>query len=175
MSVKKITYGAVILALAILLPQILHFTGIPKAGQIFLPMHIPILMAGVFVGPFYGLAIGMLAPIISFLVSGMPSAVILPFMTIELAAYGFFSGIFYDKLSEKKMGILLYILFTQICGRIVLAAALLIATDFLSLSKLGISYLFTAITTGAIGIVLQIVIIPPIVKVLKKAKIGKNN
>ncbi len=80
-----------LLALAsFLLPAASHALGLP-VRQI-LPMHWPVILAGLCYGWRSGLVIGLLAPLASFLVSGMPLPHILPAMTVELAAYGFVAG-----------------------------------------------------------------------------------
>ena len=45
-NVKKITVGGLLIALALVLPMAFHLTGVPQPGQVFLPMHIPVLLGG---------------------------------------------------------------------------------------------------------------------------------
>jgi len=63
-------YGSLFLGLGVLVPQIFHMTGI--GGAVFLPMHIPVILAGMLVCPMIGLYVGIFAPVISFLLTGMP-------------------------------------------------------------------------------------------------------
>ena len=70
-----------------------------------------------------GAVSGLLGPLASFALSGMPGAAMLPFMMIELCAYGLFAGL----LCNGKMPTLAKIALTQIAGRAVRAAAILIA------------------------------------------------
>ena len=51
---KKLVSCALCIALGVLLPMAFHV--IPNAGSIFLPMHIPVLICGLFCGWPYGLA-----------------------------------------------------------------------------------------------------------------------
>ena len=90
---RDLTYAALLIALGLLMPQVFHMIGGQQAGGMFLPMHIPVLMAGLLLGPAYGTAVGVVTPLLSFLISGMPPLAKLPFMVIELAAYGFASGL----------------------------------------------------------------------------------
>ena len=53
-------------AIAIVLPIFFHMTGL---GSTFLPMHIPVLIAGFIVGPVYGLAVGVVSPLLSGLIT----------------------------------------------------------------------------------------------------------
>ena len=53
-NVKKITVGGLLIALALVLPMAFHLTGVPQPGQVFLPMHIPVLLGGFVLGPVFG-------------------------------------------------------------------------------------------------------------------------
>ena len=53
----KIAYGGLLIALGILLPQAFHIFG-QEAGMIFLPIQIPVFMAGLLLGPIYGGIVG---------------------------------------------------------------------------------------------------------------------
>lgn len=77
-------------AASFLLPAVAHATGLPV--RMLLPMHWPVIFAGLCYGWRSGAIVGLSAPILSFLISGMPLPHILPSMTIELAAYGFLAG-----------------------------------------------------------------------------------
>ncbi len=76
---------------ATLLPAVCHLTGAPV--RVFLPMHWPVLLAGLVYGWRGGLAVGMAAPLASFALSGMPPVAMLPSMGAEIAAYGLFAGL----------------------------------------------------------------------------------
>lgn len=51
-----------ILAAGVLLPQVFHLLGGAQAGGMFLPMHFPVIIGGFFLGPVYGLLLGVLTP-----------------------------------------------------------------------------------------------------------------
>ncbi|MEG1275596.1 MAG: ECF transporter S component, partial [Ruthenibacterium sp.] len=88
---KKLVLAALCVALGMILPMAFH--AVPNAGGIFLPMHIPVLLCGLVCGWQYGLACGVLAPLLSSLITGMPPAAFLPGMLCELAVYGLVSGL----------------------------------------------------------------------------------
>lgn len=169
-TTKKLTAGAVMLAFGIILPQLFHLTGIPQAGEIFLPMHIPVLLAGFIIGGEYGFAIGALTPIISHFITGMPGTPRLPFMIGELAVYGLVSGILYHKtrLGEKKLGGLITLVASMIAGRLFYAAMLLVAAGILNIKCGGAIAAVTATVKGVYGIGLQILVIPPIIYAAQK-------
>lgn len=77
-------------AAAFVLPAAAHASGLPV--RMLLPMHWPVILAGLCYGWRSGAITGLSAPILSFLISGMPLPHILPSMTVELAAYGFLAG-----------------------------------------------------------------------------------
>ena len=89
MKTRKITFGAMCLALSLLLPQAFHLIGMQQAGSVFLPMHIPVFIGGMLLGPIYGLFLGIFAPLTSFVVTGMSTAERVLFMMSELATYVF--------------------------------------------------------------------------------------
>ena len=157
-------------ALSIVLPQIFHLTGIPQVGAVFLPMHIPVLLAGFMLGPVYGAVIGTVAPVASYFITGMPTVARLPFMIVELVIYGISSGIFYNifKLKDKKFGTTISLLLSMISGRIAYALALIIAGKFFGIEAGGFMAAVAATVTGVYGIVLQVITIPPIVYTVRK-------
>lgn len=156
-------------ALSIVLPQVFHLTGIPQVGSIFLPMHIPVLLAGFMLGPVYASIIGALAPVISHLLTNMPAAARLPFMIVELLVYGLASGLFYHvfRLKEKRFGAVITLALSMLAGRLVYALALVVAAEFFGIEG-GFMAAVTATVSGVYGIVLQFITIPPIVFACKK-------
>ena len=90
---------ALLLAAAFVLPALAHAAGVP--GRVWLPMHWPVIFAGLCYGWRSGALIGLAAPGVSFLLSGMPPAVVLPGMTAELAAYGMLAGLFRGTLRQN--------------------------------------------------------------------------
>lgn len=171
-TTKKLTYGALIIACAIILPQLFHLSGIPDSGAVFLPMHIPVLLGGFILGPVFGAVIGALSPIISSLMTAMPPLSRLPFMVIELAGYGFFAGLMYQTLAfyRKKFGIYLSLVSAMLFGRALYTLAAFAASAWLHIEKAGgIMAGVNATVTGFAGIVIQFMFIPPLVYALKKA------
>ena len=70
LQIRKLTYAALFLALALVLP---FLTGqIPQIGSALSPMHIPVLLCGFLVGWPWGLAVGFIAPLLRSVIFGMP-------------------------------------------------------------------------------------------------------
>lgn len=160
---KRITFSGLFLALGLLVPIAFHLFG--GTGPVFLPMHLPVLLAGFFLGPASGFLIGILTPIQSSLLTGMPPVPILYLMVAELAAYGFWAGYFYR---VKKFNVILSLVLAMILGRIVLAGAVYALQSLLSLQIKPQVYLTAAISQGIPGMILQIILIPILVTALNR-------
>ncbi|MEW6411179.1 MAG: ECF transporter S component [Candidatus Zixiibacteriota bacterium] len=163
--IKFITHVALYLALAVLLPLGFHAFGV--GGRVFLPMHIPVLLAGFLTGPWCGLIVGLLGPAASFLLTGMPPTYAVPLMTLELAVYGLIAGIAYQRL---KLNIYVALLAALILGRLVFALGLIVLGRFMELPyTVAVFFSSTgAVVAGLPGIAVQIVIIPIVVAALKR-------
>ncbi len=156
-STKKIVLGGMFLALSLILPQVFHIFGGPAAGKTFLPMHIPVLLAGFFTGPFIGTVIGLLAPVLSSLVTGMPMPPMLYFMIFELGTYGLAAGYFFRKL---KWNVYLSLILSMLCGRAVNILALLVAAELMKLNVPPVMSVFTGAVTGIPGLIIQLILVP---------------
>ena len=65
------TFSALYLAIALVLPFV---TGqIPEIGAMLSPMHIPVLLCGFVCGWPWGLAVGLIAPLLRSVLFGMPA------------------------------------------------------------------------------------------------------
>jgi len=162
---KQLVYSAVFLILGVIIPQAFHFIPIGNTGSILLPMHISVLLCGFFMGPWWGIIVGGLTPALSSLLTGMPPMQRLPFMVLELAVYGFVAGLCYRNLRIKKPLIRIYLslVTSMIAGRAVYALSLFVATKLLHLQMLGPIAAVNATIQGIPGILIQLVLIPPIV------------
>ena len=171
--IRKLTFSALYLALALVLPFI---TGqIPEIGAMLSPMHIPVLLCGFVCGWQWGLAVGLIAPMLRSVLFGMPTMYPTAIaMTFELAVYGAVSGILYRLLPRKTWSIYVSLIFAMIAGRIVWGAARFVLAG-LSHSEFPMSaFLAGAVLNAIPGIILHIVLIPVLVIVLEKAKLTMN-
>lgn len=168
-SLQKLVVAALCLAIALVLP---FLTGqIREIGNMLCPMHIPVLLCGYLVGGVYGAVVGFLAPIVRFLIFGMPP--LMPTglaMAFELATYGFVAGALYQKLPKKSLSaIYVSLIAAMVTGRLVWGIA-----QFVLAGVQGTSFPFSAFLAGAVlnavpGIILQLVLIPVLVRALKRA------
>ena len=64
LSTKKVVYGGLLIAIGLVLPQAFHMFG-SDAGKMFLPMHIPVILSGMLLGPVWGLLAALMIPLLS--------------------------------------------------------------------------------------------------------------
>lgn len=165
-SVKS-AISVLMVVLAVALPQIAHVAGGATAGAVWMPMYLPALLAGCLLGWQWGLAVGALSPIASFaftsvaLGSAMPIAARLPYMVLELAAYGVITGLFSKKIQKNVYLAFPVVLLAQVSGRAIYVIYNLIAgKSFVAL--------MSSIQTGLVGMYLQAILVPVLVIVLAK-------
>ena len=166
--VKKLVFTAVCAALCLVLPMAFHT--VPNAGTIFLPMHIPVLLCGLICGWPYGGVCGLLGPLISSLITGMPPAAMLPSMMVECCAYGFVTGMLMRHVHTKHAVADLYIslVSAMVVGRVVAGfAKAWIFTPGVS----PFAWVTTSLIAGIPGIVIQLILMPMVVLALTKAKL----
>ena len=166
-DVKKHVLAALFLALALVLP---FLTGqIPEVGSMLCPMHIPALLCGFFCGWPWGLAVGLIAPVLRSLMFGMPPMFPVAIcMSFELATYGAISGLLYSKLPRKKTSIYISLMTAMVAGRLVWGVARFLCAG-LDVTAFGLSAFWAgAITTAIPGIIVQLVLIPILVMALEK-------
>lgn len=163
---------AVLLAVAsaVILPQAAHLLGAALGagsgvGEMFLPMQLPVLFIGALTGPWAGFAAGVLSPLVSHLLTGMPVSVMLPFLMIELGVYGLTAGWMRNKLCKP----LVRVVAAQIAGRAARSLAVIGAVILLG-SKLPISASWTYITAGVWGIAIQLLILPVLLTLAEKKR-----
>lgn len=170
MNTRKMVYAAVILALSIAIPAIFHFTALP--GNIFLPMHLPVLVGGLLLGPVYGLIIGMLAPILNFFLTNMPPVPMLYIMIFELGAYGFFTGFLYKKSNRLFISLLA----SLVIGRIVAAIIVFILVQTMTGFDANPLVWFTGSFVKSFpGIAIQLILVPLIVSRIELSMKSKLN
>ena len=161
----KTLIAAGIVALAVILPQIVHLFAGAQGGVQWLPMYLPVLLGGCLLGWRWGLGVGLLSPLVSFAFTSlagnaMPAAARLPYMMAELAAFAVVSGLFSEKIARNGWMAFPAVLLAQVSGRV---AFLLLAAVFQGVSSLSAATVFAQIRTGLLGLVLQAVIVPFIV------------
>ena len=166
--IKKLVLTAVCAALCIVVPMAFH--SIPNAGQVFLPMHIPVLLCGMLCGWPYGLACGLIGPALSSLLTGMPLPAVLPGMMVECAVYGCASGVLahFVRTGNRYADLYICLIPSMLLGRVISGIVKAwILTPGLSLT----AWATASFVTGLPGIVLQLVVLPLVYNALIRARL----
>lgn len=168
----QVAVSALLIGIAILLPQLVHLVAGKALGSVLLPMHLPVLLAGFIFGRskrieglFFVLAVAIAAPLLSFLATGMPQPPALWLMLFELPAYGIISALLYGKTKKVYFSLASAL----IAGRLVYALALIVGGKVLGFDLPGVAAVWTSIITGIPGIAIQLVLVPVVIKALERA------
>ena len=158
-----------VVALAVLLPQLVHLVAGASGGVQWLPMYLPVLLGGCLLGWKWGLGVGVLSPLVSFAITSlagnaMPAAGRLPYMMAELAAFAAVSGLFSKRIAANGWMAFPAVLLAQVSGRAVFLA---LAAVFQGVSALSAAAVWSQIQAGLLGMVLQAVLVPVIVMGLR--------
>lgn len=166
---KRTVICGLCIALCYVLPIAFHSIGL---GSVLSPMHIPVLLCGIVCGPLYGLACGVVGPVLSSLLSGMPPAMALIWMVPELAIYGLVAGLLMRCLPVKHFYGKVYaaLAIAMVAGRVVggIASALfhLGTAGSYTLSMFVSSYIVGSLP----GIAAHLILVPVLVFTLVKTK-----
>lgn len=167
MRTKEMIYSSILIAIGIVLPMIFHALG--GAGKVFLPMHLSVIIAGYLLSPAFAILVGILTPIFSSLLTGMPVIYpILPIMVLELLTY---SGIISLILRRKKKSVFITLILAMVSGRLMAGFMVYLLTITMGLKISPMMYLKGAIVTGLPGILIQLILIPSIIYALEKTKV----
>ena len=171
-GIKRMAVTAVLIAAGIVLPVVFHMIPAAVGGRALLPMHIPILFAGLVAGPVYGFFAGLITPILSSMATGMPAAGLVTYrMMVELSVYGAVAGVSMKFVRTNRTSIDLYIslLAAMVAGRI--AAGLAQAFVFFDGAYYIGLWISSYFVTSLPGIVMQLIFIPVIYFALEKARL----
>lgn len=170
LSVQVKTLATVLaIVFAVTLPQLAHLIGASlgvgnAVGAVLLPMHLPVLFVGFLAGPIAGGIAGTLAPCISFMLSGMPTASVLPLMMIELAAYGILCG----AMRSVKMPLIAKLLIAQLVGRMTRLLLTLALSSSFAVQSVSLGGFLESVWQGMPGLLLQWLLIPILLYKLEK-------
>jgi uncharacterized membrane protein len=135
-----------------LLPALAHLIGLPVRQL--LPMHWAVVLAGLCYGWRSGALIGAGAPVVSFMLSGMPPPVVLPAMVVELATYGCVAGLVRQVLHRGHVEAALAAI---VAGRILFVGVMLAGGTVVG--PLG-DYVRAALVPGLPAALAQVVVLP---------------
>lgn len=157
------TRAALFAALAIVLPILFHMVGL---GAMFLPMFLPVMFGSAILTWKYAMLVAVIAPIVSNLMTGMPPVAppVLPVMLVELVTVALSLSILH---THKQYSIWIALPVAILLDRLVLWSMVsLIAPLF------GFDHPFfsaSLVVSGIPGIVLQLALIPLLLKSLHRS------
>ena len=175
-GIKKLVLSAMFMAIGLVLPFI---TGqIQQIGSMLLPMHIPVLFCGLICGWQYGAVVGFVLPLLRYVLFGMPP--IFPTgvsMSFELAVYGAVIGLIMQQLSKRNTtdsgknyvrNLYLALIGAMLAGRIVWGLVRFILARATMQPFTMEMFMAGAFLTAIPGIIVQLILIPGIMAVLKR-------
>lgn len=165
---KNLVSAGMLVATGLILPMVFHTFAM--GGQVFLPMHIPVLLGGFLLSPLWAALVGMLVPIISSIATGMPPLFPTALqMFFELAVYGFVVAYLYQKL---RLAIYPSLIGGMLAGRTIAGLVnYVLLTHFLAQAFSPSAFVTAMFVTSLPGILIQLVMIPIMVKLLKTANV----
>lgn len=164
----KLVISAMLLAVGIILP---FFTGqIPQIGNLLLPMHFVIFLCTFVCGWQYGALVGLILPLLRSFLFGAP--VLYPkaiAMSLELFAYGLIAGLIYKAIKNKNiLSVYVSMVISMLLGRVVWGIAQLFLLGIKAEAFTLQMFITSAFINAIPGIILQLVIIPPVVNLINK-------
>lgn len=166
-NIRKLSIAAMLFAIGLVLP---FLTGqIPEVGNMFLPMHLPVMLCGLVCGPMWGGFVGATLPLVRSLIFSRPvlypSAIA---MAAELTVYAFVIGFVFLRSRHTLASLYIALFSSMLAGRLVWGCVMTL------LLAGGDGFTFAAFLSGAVleaipGIVLQIILIPAVVLALGRA------
>ena len=178
---KKIAYktlvSAGLVALAVVLPQLVHLALGQPGGVQWLPMYLPILVGGCLLGSKWALYVGLASPLVSFILTSllgnpMPAAVRLPFMMAELAVFAVVSGLFSGKIAQNGLWAFPAVIAAQVTGRAVFLGLVALLQAFVPFSA---AMIWGQIRVGFAGLAVQAVAVPLVIIMLRSVLLKEKN
>lgn len=173
----KTLLSAGLIALAVVLPQIVHLALGQPGGVQLLPMYLPVLIGGCLLGWKWAIAVGALSPVVSYLLTSMmgeamPALPRLPFMIAEFAVFALVSGLFSKKIYKNGLWAFPAVILAQLAGR---AVFLGLVAVFQSVSPLMVQMIWSQILTGWVGLAIQAVLVPLLIIGLRAILVKDND
>ena len=164
---------AICLAIGLVLPFV---TGqIPTIGKMLSPMHIPVFICGMVLGPLYGGILGLVLPLLRSVIFGMPAIMPdAPAMALELMTYGILAGWLVRLLPRKSLSVFLALVGAMLGGRVVWGVARLLLTVYTGEPFTLNMFLAGAFVNAVPGIILHLILVPAIVIALRRARLTDN-
>lgn len=164
---QQITITALFIALCVIVPFVFHLAGL---GMIFLPMFLPILLAGFIIRFPLAMLVGLLGPIVSTVLTGMPPLfpTAVSMMVEGMAAAGVASFMF----QARKMPLWLVLPVAVVAERITRVVMIFSILPLFGLPAR--EWSIAEITLTLPGVVLQLFLVPMVLFMLWRANLIKR-
>ncbi len=172
-NTRSITLTGLMIAFGIVIVTVLRNFGGQPILRLFSPMHFPVMVAGLAIGPIEGLICGIATPFLSYFINQLPPNG--PFaMMAELGVYGLVGGLCMKYIKTKQPLVRIYIslVIAMILGRI---AGGLVTGFILNAGSYSLSAWISAYFIGtAPAIVSDLILVPIVVQALQRAGLAKK-
>jgi len=161
---RELALAGMLGALGLLLPIGFHMLG--WGGKVFLPMHLPVLVAGFLLSPGTAAAVAVVTPLLSSVLTGMPPLAppVALLMVIELAVKATAASVLYRRWRLPMWFVLPLVLVLDL---VVLAAAAAVAADFFVIAAAPTTYVLATAALSWPGMLLQLIALPLAVKTIE--------
>lgn len=175
----KTLVSAGLVALAVLLPQLVHLALGQPGGVQWLPMYLPILIGGCLLGSKWAVYVGLCSPLVSFLLTSawdnpMPAAARLPFMMAELAVFALVSGLFSKKIAGSGLWAFPAVIAAQAAGRAAFLGLVALTNAVIPSLPFTAGMIWGQIRAGLVGLAAQAVAVPIIIIALRSVLLKEN-
>ncbi|MFQ6096479.1 MAG: ECF transporter S component [Armatimonadota bacterium] len=169
---RELSVAGMMGALGLALPMVVHAVGGGGAGRVLLPMHIPILMAGLLCSPGIAASVGLLVPLVSWALTQMPPMVppIAPLMSIELAVLGLTASLIYR---GGRVSVVLAVVGAMLAAGLVHGAGLWVTFPLFVPAGRAIpfwGYLAAGLARSIPGFAIQLVAVPMVIKGMQRIR-----
>ena len=154
---RELSLAGLLGALALLLPVVFHALGGPALGRVFLPMHLPIIVAGFVVGPPTAAGLGIVVPLLSSALTGMPPLPLAPLMSVELMMKAGVASLVYRVL---RLPMWVALPLALVVDWMVLALAAALAGHLFGIDASPLTYVGGVIVVGLPGTLAQLLVVP---------------
>ena len=164
LKTREITWISLFIVLAIITPIVFHLFG---AGLMFLPMFLPIILSGYFLDLPGAILVGLLAPWVSGVVTGMPPLIpVAPIITVQVVSAVSMVSYLYHR---KRIHYFLCLVAGIVAERFSLILMMYLVAPLLNLPPKLLSW--GSFIYSLPGIVLQLFVIPVVLLIVWKLEI----
>ncbi len=161
-EIRRIIFTALVISAGVLIPQLFHLFGL---GAVFLPMFLPLMIGAMFLKWNYALLSGIVTPLVSWLITGMPPLVppILPILMVELSVATLFISLVRTRLISNPW---IIVILAIVLNRLILLVIVTVVFPIFGYEHALFRMAF--VLSGIPGLIMQIIIIPPATKIIKR-------